>query len=106
MAYIQQKMSIQCRTEEEVAVFRDIATAEGHLWSGGASLLVKEYCRAPMSFQVGYFGDNEYPKDVTYSSDVNFTDDRLTPIEASQLFRNILISRRIKNGTNSTIYGS
>ena len=96
MAYIQKGMTIKCRTKEEVAVFIDIATAEGHLWGSGESLLKKEYCSAPMSFQVGLFGDNRYPEDITYSTNVNFTDDGMTPIEASQLFRNILISRRIK----------
>ena len=104
--YIQRGMSIKCRTEEEITVFNEVATAEGHLWADGNSLIKNRYGHAPMSFQVGCFTLNKYPKDISYSENVDFKRENMTPIEAADLFRNILISRRIKNGTNSTIYGS
>ena len=103
MAYIQKGMSINCRTEEELKVFTDIAVAEGHNWISGKAFNTDGYL-IPVSFQIGFFEDCKFPDDISYTEDMNFTGyedtNVLTLVEASQLFRNILISRRAKNGTN------
>ena len=89
-------MSINCRTEDEEQVFREFASNEGHMWSGGSSLLIDKSCHAPCSFQIEYDKYIKYPNSITYAN-VGFNDN-VTQVEASELFRNQLISRRIKNG--------
>ena len=89
-------MSVNCRTEEEEQVFREFATKEGHRWCGGGqSLLEHAVCHAPCSFQIEY-GDRNFPDSISRAN-VGFNDN-VTQVEASELFRNQLISRRIKNG--------
>ena len=91
-------MSIICRTEEEEQVFREFADKEGHRWVTGRSILTYKVCYAPCSFQIEYEAHNKFPDSISYGS-INFNDVRITKIiEASELFRNQLISRRIKNG--------
>ena len=101
MALIQKGTSINCRTQEEVEVFGEIARAEGHKWLSGLALDLEDY-EAPISFQIGYFKDRQFPCDVSFTEDMNFTgedelENTLTIVEASQLFRNHLISRRAKS---------
>ena len=91
-------MSINCRTEDEECVFREFASNEGYMWSSGSSLLVNKVCCAPCSFQIEYDIYTKYPNSITYA-DVGFND-HVTQVEASELFRNQLISRRIKNGVS------
>lgn len=89
-------MSINCRTEEEEQVFREFADKEGHRWAGGGeSLLEHRVCHAPCSFQIEY-GFRKFPHSISQSH-VGFND-KCTQVEASELFHNQLISRRIKNG--------
>lgn len=105
MALIKQGTSINCRNQEELEIFSEVASAEGHLWLSGRSLKERGYS-APISFQVGYAG-NQFPNDITYCNNMNFTghegyDHTMTVVEASDLFRNHLISRRVKHERNST----
>ena len=107
MALIKKGMSINCRTKEELEVFEKIAVAEGHRWSSGKAFSTKGR-GVPISFQIGYFTNCQYPRDITYAfNDMNFTGEgflanTMTVIEASELFRNHLISRRAKHERNST----
>lgn len=104
MSLIKQGMSINCRTEEEIDVFYKVAMAEGHRWGSGTALDKLRH-NVPISYQIGYFGKNTYPNDVTYCDDMNFIGEHerkntMIVVEAADLFRNQLISRRLKNGTN------
>lgn len=105
MGIIKKGMSVNCRNRDEVEVFNEVATAEGHFWLSGTSLKVRQY-DAPISFQVGY-ADNEFPLDITWSKSMNFVGESefinsMTVIEASDLFRNRLIARRAKHERDST----
>lgn len=109
MALIKSGMSINCRNKEEIAIFREIAIAEGHLWVSGRNLCELFDDAKAGSFQIGY-EENQFPRDVTfYNKDddegdcFNFVGeyeyaDTMTVIEASDLFRNHIISRRLKHG--------
>ena len=105
MALIKTGMSIYCRTREEVDAFREIAIAEGHRFRGGCELDNLHMERENGSFQVGY-GGSSYPSDITIGyldKDYTKKDHYITTnIEASVLFRNHIISRRRKNGSNTT----
>ena len=95
MGYLRPKLNVICRTAEEEQIYREVATKEGFYWHGGKSLLQTRHGSAPCSFQIDYFHD----KHVTYSNDANYQmPQNFTTIEASVLFRNELISRRVKNG--------
>ena len=90
-------MSINCRTEEEEQVFREFAHKEGHRWCGGGqSLLEHAVCHAPCSFQIEYGSDRRFPHSISRAN-VGFND-KVTQVEAYELFHNQLISRRIKDG--------
>lgn len=102
MALIQKGMSINCRTQEELEVFTEVANAEGHKWLNGSTFDGSVSRIVPVSFQIGYFQENQYPNDISYADDMDFTgedelENTLTIVEASQLFRNHLISRRKKS---------
>ena len=97
MALIKKGMSINCRNREEVEVFQQVATAEGHKWCTGDSLLTCYANEQSMSYQVGCFATNPFPNDITFCHDFNYTHDgKLTLVEASDVFGNYLISRRAK----------
>lgn len=90
-------MSINCRTEEEREIFIEFANKEGHQWAGGGSLVSSYRGRnAPCSFQIEY-KHRRFPHSVS-TSYVDWEGEKITQIEASELFRNEIISRRIKNG--------
>ena len=89
---IQDGMSINIRTKEEWQVFCEVGAKEGIVWDSGTSLA--EYSRDfhNHSIQIGYFT----PHKATYA-ELNWTDDEcLNLVEAADLFRNYLISRRLK----------
>lgn len=96
MALIQQGTSIKCRTREEIEVFKEIATAEGHLWANGDRLSHNhEGDVSELSFQVGY-GGRSFPRDISKSR-LNWNEgSTLTVVEAADLFRNQLISMKIR----------
>ena len=96
MALIKQGMCIQCRTEEELEVFIEVAKAEGHN-SGVRRSLDGYRGDYPKAFTVGLFAS--YPRDIL-NTHIDQEFDDTTNIEASQLFRNQIIARRIRNGTN------
>lgn len=98
MALIKKGMSINCRNREEVEFFQQVATAEGHRWCTGDSLLDFNNSMQHASFQVGCFATSQFPNDITFcGNDFNYTHDgKLTLVEASDLFGNHLISRRAK----------
>ena len=92
MGILRDGMSIQCRTKEERDIFFEVAAKEGYLWNG-CGHLDPELARVKSSFQLGYINKHRVTHgtlDSQYGTLVN--------IEASQLFRNLLISRRAKNG--------
>ena len=97
MGYLRGKLNVKCRTKEEEYIYRKIATKEGFTWSCGDNLLEKSKgASAPCSFQIGYF-DNE--NCVTYSNNIDYEMPAdFTTVEASVLFHNELVSRRIKDG--------
>ena len=93
MGILRDGMSIQCRTKEEYDIFFEVAAKEGYLWNGCGHLDPK-IAIVKSSFQLGYSNAHRVTHgtlDRQYGTLVN--------IEASQLFRNLLISRRAKNGT-------
>lgn len=97
MAIIQQGMCIQCRTEEELETFIEIATVEGH-GSPYHKNLYEYSGDYPKAFTVGYAG-TKYPKDIL-NARIDDKFNSMTNVEASVLFRNHIISRRAKNVTN------
>lgn len=95
MGYLRKKMNVICRTAREEQIYREIATREGFTWRGGKTLLEQRNVVAPCAFQIDYFGDGyvTYVKELEYKMPENFT-----TVEASDLFHNELIARRIKYG--------
>lgn len=93
---IESGMNIRIRTKEEWEVFVEVGTKEGITWSGGGSLTtsISYYER---SIQVGMWE----PNTITWC-DLNYKC-RECPniVEASDLFRNQLISRKIKEGKHA-----
>lgn len=95
MGYLRPKLNVLCRTEEEEQIYREVATKEGFVWSGNKTLLERKHVSAPCAFQIDYFHDGY----VTYTNTIDYKmPENFTTIEASVLFHNELISRRIKNG--------
>lgn len=96
MEYLKNKLNVVCRTAEEEQIYREIADREGYKWEGGESLLEKRYYEEiPTSFQIGYWNSNE----ITYCNDLEYRmPEDFTTVEASVLFHNELISRRIQHG--------
>ena len=94
-------MSVNCRTEDEEQVFREFADKEGHRWVSDESLLKCRICSAPCSFQIEYDAYSIFPKSITWSEIDYDSRNIVTQIEASELFRNQLISRRIKYGNTT-----
>ena len=93
---IQSGMNIKIRTKEEAEVFVDIAYKEGHRWRSG--LRVKDIeIIPPRSISVGYRTDDVYPNDLSQDSIGYCGGNARNIVEASQLFRNQLISKRLKN---------
>jgi hypothetical protein len=95
MAILKDNMSIQCRTQDEVDVFFETAKRENWLWNGGYNMEQKSCHHAPISFQLGFHIKSR----VTYGT-IDEQYGTLAMVEASQLFRNLLISRRAKHGTD------
>ena len=93
---IKDKMSIYCRTEEELQVFLDVATKEGWKLCDGTSFSMREY-GTPIRFNAGVYGE-KYPAAFTYGKSLA---QPVTPyaiiIEASDFFRNQLIARRVNH---------
>jgi hypothetical protein len=97
MGILKDGMNIKCRTSEEYDLFFEIAKKEGYTWRGGdASMMQLAPFSKPMAFQLG----SRVPKRVMYASNVNYKESGLTDVEASQLFHNLIISRRAKHGNS------
>lgn len=92
-------MSINCRTEEEREVFLEFAHKEGHRWTGGDTVFEYKGTPAPCSIQIEYDG-RVFPKSMSHAEVgwKGLRKDKIIQVEASELFRNQLISRRIKDG--------
>lgn len=101
MALIQPHMAVKCRTPEEVAIYEEIARAEGHSTPYGE---IQKSGAVKRLYITNYSDTYTYPKDVGHTSTLNYLDNdpKFTVIEASDLFRNQLISRRIKHERSST----
>lgn len=92
---IKDGMNIKIRTEEERDVFVEVANKEGHKWRGGHTVRAVDIY-VPSAISIGYRADDNYPKDISRDG-VEFCGGRATNVvEASQLFRNQLISKRLK----------
>ena len=92
---IQSGMNIKIRTEEECDVFVEVATKEGHRWRGGR-LAHQLPLTVPQSISVGYNKYDIYPNDLSHDR-IDFCGGNATNVvEASDLFRNQLISKRLK----------
>lgn len=108
MPIIQKGMSINCRNEEEARVFIEVATAEGHKFAGRGALNIipmQHYLlRGGVALHVGYEADKtkrEFPNDISMSETDWDGHGTLTLVEASDLFRNHLISRRAKHDSST-----
>ena len=98
---IQNRMSIYCRTEDELQVFLEVATKEGWKYCDGSALKSRQRS-APVRFNAGLFGEI-YPNAFTYGRvDSPRSDNGIIEVEASSLFRNQLIARRIKHDKGTT----
>lgn len=98
MALIQPYMAVKCRTPEEVAIYEEIARAEGHRTSSRSRV---ELSGAQHRVYVtNYDSSSRFPNDIGYTSDVDYVDrcpgQCTIIVEASKLFHNQLISRRKK----------
>jgi hypothetical protein len=92
---IQSGMNIKIRTKEEAEVFIDIAYKEGHRWRNG--LRVKDVdIIPPRSISVGYITSDVYPNDLSQDRIGYCGGNARNIVEASQLFRNQLISKQVK----------
>ena len=99
MALIQPYMAVKCRTPEEVAIFEEIARAEGHKDSSGYEI-EKSGSRRRV-YVTNYFDYHMSPNDVAHTEDVDYVDRHPGQckiiVEAKDLFHNQLISRRKKH---------
>lgn len=101
MEILKKGMAVNCRTQDEIDVFKEVAAAEGHYWSGGAPISKRfeyiEYDSVGISFLVGY-DNHAFPNDITWCNIefVSYLTEKPTQVEASVLFRNRLIARRAK----------
>lgn len=99
MALIQPYMAVKCRTSEEVAIFEEVARAEGHKFSSGSEIYSCKNKRK--LFVVNYRHNHIFPNDVAIAEDPDYIDhypgNCKIVVEAKDLFRNKLISRRIKH---------
>lgn len=98
MALIQPYMAVKCRTREEVAIYEEIARAEGHYSSAEYPLERSGVHRR--AYVTNYFEEHKFPNDVAWTDDVDYVDHHhgqcTIIVEASKLFHNQLISRRKK----------
>ena len=92
---IQQGMNIKIRTREELEIFVEIANKEEHRLRDG-SKMTRDNVHYPAAISVGYRSSDKYPNDISRDS-IGFCGGLATNVvEASQLFRNQLISKRLK----------
>ena len=102
MARLKRGINIRCRNKDEIEVFKEVAYEEGHCWSSGSNIFKNMGEGEGACFQVGC-GLNSYPNDITFSPNADYNlGSNVINIEASDLFRNHLISRRAKHERNST----
>lgn len=92
---IQSGMNIKIRTEEERDAFIEVARREGHVFRTGTEISISTI-NCPAAISVGYRDSDVYPKDLSQDN-ISFHGGLATNVvEASQLFRNQLISKRLK----------
>ena len=96
MGILRDGMNIKCRTQDEFDYFFEVANKEGYIWESDEVLEPYSHLHVPMSFQLG----SQTPHRVMYSSNIEWDRRTLTNVEADKLFRNLLISRRAKHGTD------
>ena len=101
MGLIKPYMAVKCRTADEVAIYEEVARAEGHSTPYGEIGTSRARQRVYVTNYSPHFVS---PRDVGYTTDVDYVDadpgQIKIVVEASDLFRNLLISRRIKNGNS------
>ena len=92
---IKDGMNIKIRTYQEREIFADVATKEGHKWRDG--MRVRDgYISIPSSISVGHNESDKYPNDLSIDSVSYCGGGARNVIEASELFRNQLISKMLK----------
>lgn len=96
---INNNMAIICRTQEELEIYVEIATKEG--WKSCTGSALKANKSLPMNYATGYYNE-KYPNAITYGAVKQDFPAHLTVVEASSLFRNQLIARRIKHEKRTT----
>lgn len=90
---IQDKMTINIRTQEELEVFYEVAEKEGYRWRQGKEIR-QGGLAAPYAVSVGYRESDTYPNALSCQS-IGWSFGYATNVvEASKLFRNQLISKR------------
>lgn len=96
---IQQGMTIRVRTQEELEILIEVCKKEGHQRTHrsyrGSTLDDLLNQGTPCSISCGLYGD-KFPKDISRGLINGNYKGVKTYIEASQLFRNQLISKRLK----------
>lgn len=99
MAFLKNGISVQCRTQEEADVFFEVAQKEHWLWNGSDDMANRGQT-VPISFQLGYHKKGRVTWGSVYNNYSTSIYGEFVNVEASQLFRNLLISRRAKHGTD------
>lgn len=98
MALIQPRMAVKCRTPEEVRMYEEVARKEGHLNSYGRQIDFSG--KIKRLYVTNYTCNIQFPEDVQHTDDINYADrypsNITTIVEAKDLFKNLLISRRLK----------
>ena len=88
---LQQGLSVNIRTKEECDAFIEVGTKEGLTWYGGGKLNYSNM--VGNSIQIGMFNTRQITR-----CHLNYTSKECpTLVEASELLRNYIISRRLKS---------
>lgn len=97
---IKDNMAVICRTREEQEIYMEIASKEGWRDILGGNIEIKP--NLPMNYATGYYSDHYYPNGVSHGKADKKYPSHLTVVEASDLFRNQLIARRVKHEKGTT----
>ena len=98
---IKENMAVKCRTKEEAEIYIEIASKEGWRTYSGAPIHIN--APLPLNFSTCYNQEDEsYPNAITCGTADKKYPSHLTVVEASDLFRNQLIARRIRREKETT----
>lgn len=98
---IKENMAVKCRTKEEAEIYIEIASKEG--WRTCLGQSIRADMHLPFNFSTCYNPEEEsYPNAVTCGMADKKYPSHLTVVEASDLFRNQLIARRMRREKGTT----